>query len=63
MIRHFVITSYSIHYTKLYDTMAESCGYLAAIQTRDDRVQLLTSRNHYVFNLAWLKERPSPKSK
>ena len=39
----------------LNDTMAEPCGYLAAIQTRDGNVQLISSRNHYVFNLAWLK--------
>lgn len=37
---------------------AEPCGYLAACQTRDGRVQLITSRNHYVFNLAWLKTLP-----
>jgi formylglycine-generating enzyme required for sulfatase activity len=40
----------------LGDTMAEPCGYLAATQTRDGNVQLITSRNHYAFNLAWLKE-------
>ncbi len=40
------------------DTMAESCGYLAAVQTRDNRVQLISSKNHYVFNLAWLKQIP-----
>jgi formylglycine-generating enzyme required for sulfatase activity len=37
------------------DTMSEPTGYLAAIQTRDGRVQLVSSKNHYVFNLAWLK--------
>lgn len=42
----------------LSDTMAEPCGYLAATQTRDGNVQLVTSKNHYVFNLAWLKELP-----
>ena len=40
------------------DTRAEHNGYLAAVQTRDDRIQLITSRNHYVFNLAWLKSLP-----
>jgi formylglycine-generating enzyme required for sulfatase activity len=40
----------------LGDTQAEPCGYLALTQTRDRNVQLITSRNHYVFNLAWLKE-------
>jgi formylglycine-generating enzyme required for sulfatase activity len=42
------------------DTMAESAGYLAAIQTRDGNVQLISSKNHYVFNLAWLKQLPPP---
>ena len=32
--------------------------YLTATQTRDGNVQLLTSKNHYVFNLAWLKQLP-----
>lgn len=40
------------------DTMAEPQGYLAITQTRDGRIQLLTSRNHYVFNLAWIKALP-----
>ena len=42
----------------LGDTMAESGGYLAATQTRDGHVQLISSKNHYVFNLAWLKQLP-----
>jgi sulfatase modifying factor 1 len=42
----------------LSDTRAEHNGYLAAIQTRDGRIQLISSRNHYVFNLAWLKALP-----
>jgi formylglycine-generating enzyme required for sulfatase activity len=42
------------------DTLAEPTGYLAVTQTRDDRVQLLSSKNHYVFNLAWLKTLPPP---
>ena len=25
---------------------------------RDGRIQLLTSKNHYVFNLAWVKQLP-----
>ena len=37
------------------DTHAEPMGYLAAIQTPDGRIQLITSGNHYEFNLAWLK--------
>ena len=39
-------------------TMAEPCGYLDLTQTRDGSVQLITSRNHYAFNLAWLKALP-----
>ncbi len=42
----------------LSSTMAEPQGYLAATQTRDGNVQLITSKNHYVFNLAWLKQLP-----
>jgi hypothetical protein len=46
----------------LSDTMAEPQGYLAITQTRDHRIQLLTSKNHYVFNLAWVKATaPAPK--
>ncbi len=39
--------------------IADSNGYLAATQTRDGRVQLITSQNHYAFNLAWIKQLPS----
>lgn len=46
------------------DTMAEIGGYLTATQTRDGNIQLLSSRNHYTFNLAWLKALPpKPKAK
>ncbi|MEW6358188.1 MAG: SUMF1/EgtB/PvdO family nonheme iron enzyme [Planctomycetota bacterium] len=44
----------------LSDTSAEPCGYLAACQTPDGMIQLITSRNHYVFNLPWLKHLPAP---
>lgn len=40
------------------DTMAEPQGYLAVTQTLNGRIQLITSKNHYVFNLAWIKELP-----
>jgi hypothetical protein len=43
----------------LSDTMAEPAGYLAATQTRDGCIQLISSKNHYVFNLAWLKQLPA----
>jgi hypothetical protein len=39
-------------------THAEPAGYLAATQTPDRVIHLLSSRWHYRFNLAWLK-RPS----
>jgi hypothetical protein len=40
------------------DTMAEPQGYLAVTQSRDGRIQLITSKNHYAFNLAWVKQLP-----
>ena len=43
----------------LSETFAEPCGYLASTQTRDGNVHLITSKNHYVFNLAWLQQLPS----
>jgi sulfatase modifying factor 1 len=44
------------------DTLAEPVSYLAATQSRDGNIQLVTSRNHYVFNLAWVKDpAPAPK--
>ncbi len=43
---------------ELSDTLAEHVGYLAATQTRDGNIQLISSKNHYVFNLAWLKALP-----
>jgi formylglycine-generating enzyme required for sulfatase activity/predicted neuraminidase len=47
----------------LSDTMSEAAGYLAACQSRDGMVQLISSKNHYVFNLAWLKELPAAPAK
>ncbi len=35
-------------------THAELGGYLASCQGSDGRVHLISSRNYYVFNLAWL---------
>ena len=37
---------------------AEVNGYLTACQSADGRIQLLSSTNHYSFNLAWLVETP-----
>ena len=42
----------------LSDTMSEAAGYLAACQSRDGVVHLISSKNHYGFNLAWLRELP-----
>ena len=48
---------------QMSDTLAEPTGYLAITQSRDGRIQLVTSQNHYVFNLAWIKALPpAPKS-
>ena len=38
-------------------------GYLATTQTRDGRIQLVTSSKHYAFNLAWIKQLPSAPKK
>lgn len=39
---------------------AEPCGYLASCQTHDGMVHLITSKNHYAFNLPWLRQKPPP---
>lgn len=36
-------------------THAEPRGYLAATQTPDRIIHIISSKNHYQFNLAWLK--------
>ena len=41
-------------------THAEPAGYLAATQTPDGIIHLISSRLHYRFNLAWLKNRSEP---
>jgi hypothetical protein len=38
---------------------AETFGYLSICQTADQLIHLISSKNHYVFNLAWL-ETPGP---
>jgi len=43
---------------QMSDTLAEPTGYLAITQSRDGRIQLVTSQNHYTFNLAWVKALP-----
>jgi formylglycine-generating enzyme required for sulfatase activity len=37
-------------------THAELNGYLASCQGADNRIHLISSRNYYVFDLAWLEE-------
>ena len=37
---------------------AEPWGYFSITQARNGIVHLISSKNHYVFNLAWLKELP-----
>jgi len=37
-------------------THAEPRGYLAATQTPDEIIHLISSGLHYRFNLAWLRE-------
>jgi formylglycine-generating enzyme required for sulfatase activity len=39
------------------DTHAEHRGYLAATQTPDGVIQLISSAQHYRFNLAWIVEK------
>jgi hypothetical protein len=44
------------------DNHAEPKGYLAATQTPNRLIHLITSKQYYVFNLAWLKQ-PMPAGK
>jgi len=37
---------------------AEPWGYMAICQSKNGVVHLITSKNHYSFNLAWLKQAP-----
>jgi formylglycine-generating enzyme required for sulfatase activity len=39
---------------------AEPAGYLTAIQARNGVVHLISSRQHYALNLAWLVRTPTP---
>ncbi|TVS17224.1 MAG: exo-alpha-sialidase [Planctomycetaceae bacterium] len=41
-------------------TRAEPAGYLAATQSPDDMIHLISSRLHYRFNLAWLEKAADP---
>ncbi len=37
---------------------SEVAGYCCATQSADGIIHLLSSRNHYEFNLTWLREKP-----
>jgi formylglycine-generating enzyme required for sulfatase activity len=43
-------------------TTAEPAGYLAVCQAANRVIHLITSKNHYAFNLAWLKTPPPGKA-
>ena len=46
----------------LSPTTAEPRGYLAATQTPDGLIHLITSKQHYMFNASWIKS-PMPAEK
>jgi hypothetical protein len=37
---------------------AEGGGYMSGVQTRNGLIHLITSNNHYTFNLKWLMTPP-----
>lgn len=47
-------------YFIMTENNAEPKGYLAATQTPDGIIHLVSSRLHYQFNLPWIKTPPSP---
>jgi hypothetical protein len=46
-------------YFEMNATNAEPRGYLAMIQTPDNLINLVSSKNYYRFNLAWLLDNPA----
>ena len=42
---------------------AEPGGYLTACQSEDDIIHLISSQQHYAFNLEWLKALPPAQAK
>ena len=42
---------------------AEPGGYLTACQSEDGIIHLISSQQHYTFNLEWLKTLPPAKAK
>ena len=45
-------------YFEMTETQAEPLGYLAATQTPDNTIHLISSNIHYRFNLAWILGKP-----
>jgi photosystem II stability/assembly factor-like uncharacterized protein len=41
-------------------TTAEPRGYMSGMQTPDGIIHLISSKQYYAFNLAWLKDLPAP---
>jgi hypothetical protein len=39
-------------------SQSEPAGYICGFQGADGLIHLASSRNHYVFNRAWLRQRP-----
>lgn len=44
-------------------TKAEPKGYLTATQSTDGTIHLISSKNHYAFNVTWLQTPPPARSK
>jgi hypothetical protein len=50
------------HLFTMRPNSAEPSGYMSVCQTADSVINLITSREHYAFNLAWIKT-PMPAEK
>ena len=48
------------HLFTMSATSAEPRGYLSVHQTPDNVIHLVSSKQHYAFNLAWLMQNPPP---
>jgi hypothetical protein len=58
--RPVVITEEPRFSFALSKSTAELYGYLSVCQAANGVIHLITSKNHYAFNLAWLKSPPPP---
>jgi len=54
---HKIATMDGVAFT-IDSATGEPLGYLSACQSRDGTIHIVSSRNHYSFNAAWLKELP-----